>query len=159
MFNCHFWNSPSSAVIVADAHSVINRYFRWLNLGWLETFDICDHLTCDIYLGLGTCCYEWWHVFQSLGWLLNWPSPSPPCIPVGRLLLNQFQIWNCFMKWYSLDFSSSSQGASGQLTTQTKVASCNKLISNTQLSMNIQQQYTTHNHTSYLSRAPQAAPV
>ena len=59
--NCLFWNSPSSAVIVADAHSVINRYFRWLNLGWLETFDICDDLTCDIYLDLDTCCYEWWH--------------------------------------------------------------------------------------------------
>ena len=59
--NCLFWNSPSSAVIVADAHSVINCYFRWLNLGWLETFDICDDLTCDIYLDLDTCCYEWWH--------------------------------------------------------------------------------------------------
>ena len=53
------------------------------------------------------------------------------------------------MNWYSLEFLCSSQGAGGlltwiSLTTQTKVASCNKLISNTQLSMNIQQIYTTH---------------
>ena len=54
-----------------------------------------------------------------------------------------------YMNWYSLEFLCSSQGAGGlltwiSLTTQTKVASCNKLISNTQLSMNIQQIYTTH---------------
>lgn len=53
------------------------------------------------------------------------------------------------MNLYSLEFLCSSQGAGGlltwiSLTTQTKVASCNKLISNTQLSMNIQQIYTTN---------------